>query len=84
MVSKALDLDPWGVYAPLGTLDAPQMIPPMESSAIGLKMIVSPNVELGQEGFPGSSMMLCLQPKMSCRKSCALNGWMMCPTIFHH
>ena len=60
LVSEALDLDPWGVCAPLGTLDAPQMIPPTEFAAIGLKTIVSPNVELGQKGFPKSSLMLCL------------------------
>jgi hypothetical protein len=58
MVSEALDLDPWGVCAPPGTLDAPQMIPPTESAAIGLKTIVSPNVELGQEGFPRSALIL--------------------------
>jgi hypothetical protein len=84
LVFEALDLDPWGVCTPLGTLDAPQMIPPMEYSAIGLKMIISPNAELGRKGFPRSSLMLCLQPQMSCRKSCTLNGWMMHPVRFHH
>jgi hypothetical protein len=68
LVSEALDLDPWGVCAPPGTLDAPQMIPPTESAAIGLKTIVSPNAELGRKGFPGSALMLRLQPQMSCRK----------------
>jgi hypothetical protein len=42
---------PEGVCAPPGSLDAPQMIPPTESAAIGLKTIVSPNAELGR-GFP--------------------------------
>jgi hypothetical protein len=83
LVSEALDLDPWGVCAPPETLDAPQMISPMELAAIGLKTIVLPNVELGQEGFLGSTLMLRLQPQMSCRKSCALNGWMMRPARFH-
>jgi hypothetical protein len=83
LVSEALDLDPWGVCAPPGTLDAPQMIPPTESAAIELKTIVSPNAELGRKGFPGSALMLHLQPQMSCRKSCALNGWMMRPARFH-
>jgi hypothetical protein len=82
LVSEALDLDPRGVCTPPRTLDAPQMIPPMESTAIGLKTIVSPNVELGRKGFPGSSLMLRLQPQMSYWKSCALNGWMMRPARF--
>jgi hypothetical protein len=43
MGSEALDLDPWGVFSPPGPLDAPKMIPPMESAAIGLKTIASPN-----------------------------------------
>jgi hypothetical protein len=52
LVFEALDLDPGGVCALPGSLDVPQMIPPIESAAIGLKMIFSPNVELGQKGFP--------------------------------
>jgi hypothetical protein len=52
LVSEALDLDPWGVCAPPGTLDAPQRIPPTESDAIWLKTIVSPNAELGRKEFP--------------------------------
>jgi hypothetical protein len=83
MVSKALDLDPQGVCAPPRTLDVPQMIPPTESAAIGLKTIVSPNAELGQKDFPRSALMLRLQPQMSYWKSCALNDWMMCPGRFH-
>jgi hypothetical protein len=83
-VSEALDLDPWGVCIPPGTLDVPQMIPPMESSIVGLKMIISPNVELGREGFPRFSLVLRLQPQMSYQKSCTLNGWMMCAARFHH
>jgi hypothetical protein len=63
LVSEALDLDPWGVCMPLGTLDAPQRIPPTKSTAIGLKMIVSPNAELGRKDFPGSSLILCIKPK---------------------
>jgi hypothetical protein len=47
LVSEALDLDPWRVCAPPGTLDAPQRIPQTESDAIWLKTIVSPNAELG-------------------------------------
>jgi hypothetical protein len=74
MVSEALDLDPWGVFTPPRTLNVPQMIPPTKSAAMGLKTIISPNVELGRKGFPRSSLMLHLQPQMSCRKSCALNG----------
>jgi hypothetical protein len=84
LVSQELDLDPWGVCTPPGTLDVPQMIPPMESSSIGLKMTISPNEELGWEGFPRSSLMLRLQPQMSFWKRCSLNGWMMHPTRFHH
>jgi hypothetical protein len=84
LVSEALDLNPWGVCTPLGTLDVPQMIPPIESTAMGLKMIISPNLELGQKGFPRSALMLRLQPQMSCRKSFAPNGWMMRPARFHH
>jgi hypothetical protein len=83
LVSEALDLDPWGVCAPPGTLDAPQMIPPTESVVIGLETIVSPNAELGREGFPRYALMFRLQPQILCRKSCALNGWMMRPAIFH-
>jgi hypothetical protein len=81
--SEVLDLDPWGVCAPPGTLDAPQMIPLTESTAIGLKTIVSPNAELGRKGFPGSVLMLHLQPQMYCQKSCALNGWIMRSARFH-
>jgi hypothetical protein len=84
LASEVLDLDPWGVCAPPGTLDAPQMIPPTESAAIWLKTIVSPNVELGRKGFPGSVLMLCLQPQMYCRMSCALNDWMRRSARFHH
>jgi hypothetical protein len=83
LVSDALDLDPWGVCAPPGSLDAPQMIPPTESSAIGLKMIALPNAELGRKGFPGSALMLRLQPQMSFQKSYTLNGWMMRSEGFH-
>jgi hypothetical protein len=59
------------------------MIPPMESAAIGLETIASSNAELGQKGFPGSALMLRLQPQMSIQKSCALNGWMMRSEGFH-
>jgi hypothetical protein len=54
----ALDLVPWGSVHLLGTLDAPQMIPPIESTTIGLKTIASPNAELGRKGFPRSALML--------------------------
>jgi hypothetical protein len=84
LASEVLDLDPWGVCAPPGTLDMPQMIPLMESTAIGLKTIVLPNEELGRKGFLGSVLMLCLQPQMYYWKSCALNGWMMRSARFHH
>jgi hypothetical protein len=66
LVSEALDLDPWGVCAPPGTLDAPQRIPPTESAAIGLKTIVSPNAELGRKDLPGSALILCMQPPTVC------------------
>jgi hypothetical protein len=83
LVSEALDLDPWGVCAPPGTLDAPQRIPPMESDAIWLKTIVSPNAELGRKELLGSALILCMQPQMSVQKSCALNGWMRGYARFH-
>jgi hypothetical protein len=83
LVSKALDLDPWGVCAPPGTLDAPQRIPPTESNPIWLKMIISPNPKLGQKEFLGSSLIVCMQPQMSVRKSYALNGWMRRYERFH-
>jgi hypothetical protein len=83
LISYALDLDPWGVGAPPGSLNAPQMIPPTESAAIGLKTIASPNAELGQKGFPRSALMLRLQPQMSFQKRCVLNGWMMRSEGFH-
>jgi hypothetical protein len=53
-VSKALDLDPWGVCAPPGALDAPKRIPPTESATIWLKTIVSPNKEMGQKDLSRS------------------------------
>jgi hypothetical protein len=56
LVSEALDLDPWGVCAPPGTLDAPQRIPPTKSDAIWLKTIVSPNAELGQKELLRSTL----------------------------
>jgi hypothetical protein len=74
LVSKALDLDPWGVCAPPRALDASQRIPPMESTAIWLKMIVSPNNEMGQKDLSGSALKICMQHQMSVRKSCTLNG----------
>jgi hypothetical protein len=67
LVSEALDLNPWGVCVPPGTLDMPQRIPPMESTAIGLKMIISPNeAKLGQKDLPGSALILCMQPPNVC------------------
>jgi hypothetical protein len=74
MVSKALDLDPWGVCAPPGEMDAPQRIPPMEFATIWLKTIVSPNKEMGRKDLSGSTLKLCMQHQMSVQKSCALNG----------
>jgi hypothetical protein len=73
-VSKALDLDPWGVCAPTGALDAPKRIPPMEFAAIWLKMIVSPNKEMGRKDLSRSALKVCMQHQMSVRKSCA--KWM--------
>jgi hypothetical protein len=73
-VSKALDLDPWGVCAPPGALDVPKRIPPMESAAIWLKMIVLPNKEMGRKDLSGSALKLCMQHQMSVQKSCAVNG----------
>jgi hypothetical protein len=60
LVSDAVDLIPWGSAHLLGSLDVPHMTPPTKSSTIGLKTITSPNAELGQKGFPRSSVMLCL------------------------
>jgi hypothetical protein len=74
LVFEALDLDPWGVCAPPGALDAPQRIPPTKSAAIWLKMIVLPNKEMGRKYLPGSALILCMQHQMSVQKSCALNG----------
>ena len=74
LVSKALDLDPWGVCAPPGALDAPQRIPPTESAAIWPKMIVSLNKEMGRKDLSGSTLKLYMQHQMSVQKSCALNG----------
>jgi hypothetical protein len=65
-VSKALDLDPWGVGAPPGALDAPKRIPPTESAAIWLKTIVSPNKEMGQKDLSGSTLKLCMQHPNVC------------------
>jgi hypothetical protein len=84
LVSEALDMNPWGVCTPLGTLDVPQRIPSMESDSIWIKTIISPNVELGQKEFLGSSLILCMEPQMFIRKSCALNGWMRKYARFHH
>jgi hypothetical protein len=83
LIPEALDLDPWGVCTPPGTLDAPQRIPPMESDAIWLKTIVLPNAELGRKDLPGSALILCMQPQMSVQKCCALNGWMRRYARFH-
>jgi hypothetical protein len=74
---------PGGLRTP-GTMDAPQRIPPTESDAIWLKMIVSPNAELGQKDSPRSALILCMQPQMYVRKSCALNGWMRRYVRFHY
>jgi hypothetical protein len=74
LVSKALDLDPWGVCAPPGALDAPQRIPPTEFATIWLKTIVLPNKEMGWKDLSGSALKLCMQHQMFVRKSCALNG----------
>jgi hypothetical protein len=60
MTPDALDIIPWESVHLLSTLDVPQMIPPMESVAIGLKMIISRNTELGRKDFPRSALMLCL------------------------
>jgi hypothetical protein len=84
MVSEALDLDTWGVCAPPGSLDAPQRIPPMESDAIWLKMIVWPNAELGWKELLKFALILYLKPQTSIRKSCTLNGWMRRYARFHH
>jgi hypothetical protein len=54
--STTLDLDPWGVCAPPGTLNAPQKIPPSESAAIWLETIVSSNDEMGRKGLSGSAL----------------------------
>jgi hypothetical protein len=74
LVSKALDLDPWGVCTPPGALDEPQRILPMESAAIFLKTVMSPNKETGQKDLPGSALKLCMQHQMFVQKSCTLNG----------
>jgi hypothetical protein len=55
-VSKALDLDPWGVCAPPGALDVPKRIPPTKSAAIWLKTIVLPNNEMGRKDLSGSAL----------------------------
>jgi hypothetical protein len=52
----ALDLDPWGVCAPPGTLNAPHKIPLSESAAIWLETIVSSNDEMGRKGLSGSAL----------------------------
>jgi hypothetical protein len=83
LVSEALDLDPWGVCAPLGALDAPQRIPPTKYATIGLKTIISPNAELGRKGFPGYALILYMQPQMYCWKNYTLNGWMRRYARFH-
>jgi hypothetical protein len=54
--STTLDLDPWGVCAPPGTLNVPQKIPPLESAAIWLKMIISSNGEMGRKGLSRSTL----------------------------
>ena len=56
LIPEALDLDPWGVCAPPGALDAPQRIPPMESVVIWLKTIISPNKEMGRKDLSGSAL----------------------------
>jgi hypothetical protein len=81
--STALDLDPWGVCAPPGTLNAPQKIPPTESAAIWLETIVSSNDEMGRKGLSGSALELCMQRQMSVWNNCALNGWMNRSARFH-
>jgi hypothetical protein len=68
LIPEALDLDPWGVCAPPGTLDAPQRIPPTESATIWLKTIVSPNKEMGRKDLFGSALKLCMQHQMSIRE----------------
>jgi hypothetical protein len=81
--STALDLDPWGVCAPPGTLNAPQKIPPSESAAIWLETIVSSNDEMGRKGLSGSAWNICMQRQMSVRNDCALNSWMNRSARFH-
>jgi hypothetical protein len=83
LTPAALDQDPWGVCAPPGTLNAPKNIPPTESAAIWLKMIVSPDDEMGRKGLSGSALELCMQRQMSVRNNCALNGWMNQSATFH-
>jgi hypothetical protein len=58
----------------LRALYAPQRIPPTEYTAIWIKMIISPNKEMGQKDFPGSALILYMQNQMFVRKSGALNG----------
>ena len=74
LVSKALDLDPWGFCAPPGALDVTQRITPTKYAAIWIKMIISLNKEIGRKDLFGSSLKLCMQHQMSVRKSCALNS----------
>jgi hypothetical protein len=63
-----------GVAHLLGELDASQRIPPIEYVAIWLKMIISPNKEMGRKDFPGSALILYMQHQMYVWKSSALNG----------
>jgi hypothetical protein len=81
--STTLDLDPWGVCAPLGTLNVPQKIPPTESAAIWLETIVSSNDEMGRKGFSDLPWNICMQRQMSVQNDCALNSWMNRSARFH-
>jgi hypothetical protein len=65
LTPAALDLDPWGVCTPLGTLNVLQNIPPMESTTIWLKTIISSNDEMGQKDLSGSALKLYMQRQMS-------------------
>jgi hypothetical protein len=81
--STALDLDPWGVCAPPGTLNAPQKIPPSESAAIWLETIVSSNDEMGRKGLSRSALEHLHATPNVCPEQLRLNGWMDRSARFH-
>jgi hypothetical protein len=76
------DGSPWG-NAPLSLENCALVIPSSESAEMCLKMIASAYYEMGRKGFPGSDMMIALEPWMCppkvSRSQCLENTPQMIP-----